>query len=82
MADSITAKTINLEDLRSEKRILQAERDEALKRLLSIQHDLEDVTDLEKKLSLETQTLQRNLVYLRADQEYVQTRGILPEDVD
>jgi predicted nucleic acid-binding Zn-ribbon protein len=82
MVDSITAKTINLEDLRSEKRILQAERDGALKRLLSIQHDLEDVTDMEKKLSRETQTLERYLVHLKADQEYVQTRGIPPEDVD
>jgi hypothetical protein len=69
-----------LEDLRSEKRILQAERDDALKRLLSIQHDLEDVTKLEKKVALETQTLERNLVLRKADEEYVQIRGMLPGD--
>lgn len=70
---------MSLEDLRSEKRILQAERDDALKRLLIIQRDLKDVTKMEKKVAIETQTLERNLVLRKADEEYVQIRGISPE---
>jgi len=64
-----------LEELRSEKRILQAEREEALQRLLSIQSDLEDVTTMEQKVILETQKIEREVQLRRDDEEYVETRG-------
>jgi hypothetical protein len=64
-----------LEELRTEKRILQAERDDALQRLLSIQSDLEDVSAMEQKVILETQKIEREVQRHRDDEEYVQTRG-------
>ena len=64
-----------LEDLRSEKRILQAEREETLKKLLSIQSDLEDVTAMEKKVAVETQSIDIELLKQCQDDDYLLTRG-------
>lgn len=64
-----------LEELRTEKRILQAERDDALQRLLSIQSDLEDVSAMEQKVVLETQKIEREVQLRREDEEFIQTRG-------
>ena len=75
MEDLLSAKTAVLEELRSEKRILQAEREEALQRLLSIQSDLEEVTTMEQKVMLETQKIEREVQLHRDDEEYLQTRG-------
>jgi len=72
----LATKTAVLEDIRSEKRILQAEREEALRRLLSIQRDLECVTNMEKKVTLESQNIERELADQCQDEEYTQTRGI------
>ena len=75
MKDSLTTKTALLEDLRSEKRILQAEREEALRRLLGIQKDLEDITTMEKKLTLEMQSIERDLAIKCENEDYQLTRG-------
>ena len=75
MEDLLSAKTAVLEELRSEKRILQAEREEALQRLLSIQSDLEEVTTMEQKVVLETEKIEREVQLRKDDEEYVQTRG-------
>ena len=64
-----------LEELRSEKRILLAERQDALQRLLGIQSDLDDVLALEGKLIAESQSVEDDLHRRMKDPEYVQTRG-------
>jgi hypothetical protein len=66
---------VQLEELRSEKRILQAEREETINRLLSIQKDLEDVLALEGKLIPENQKLEEDLRRRTDDEEYVTIRG-------
>jgi hypothetical protein len=66
---------VQLEELRSEKRILQAEREETISRLLSIQKDLEDVLALEGKLISENQKLEEDLRRRTDDEEYVTIRG-------
>jgi hypothetical protein len=76
----LTSKTVLLEDLRSEKRILQAERQEALLRLLNIQRDLQDVIAMEEKVVLETQKIERDLLSQRENEEYLQTRGNTPRN--
>jgi len=65
-----------LEELRTEKRILQAEREEALRRLLSIQSDLEDVSAMEQKVISETQKIEREVQLRKDDEVYVRTRGM------
>jgi hypothetical protein len=75
LEDLLSAKTAVLEELRSEKRILQAEREEALQKLLSIQSDLEEVRTMEQKVMLETQNIEREVQLHRDDEEYLQTRG-------
>ena len=77
MAESVTAKTSVLEDIRSEKRILQAEREDAIRRLMSLQQDLQDITAMEKKIALETQTLERQLDARFEEEQYVEARRIL-----
>ena len=64
-----------LEELRAEKRILQAERQEALRKLLSIQSDLEDVLKMEQKVVLETQKIECDIQIQREEEGYVRTRG-------
>ena len=76
MEDTLSAKTAVLEELRTEKRILQAEREEALRRLLSIQSDLEDVGAMEQKVILETQKIEREVQLRKDDEVYVRTRGM------
>ena len=73
----MTAKTSVLEDIRSEKRILQAEREDAIRRLMSLQQDLQDITAMEKKIALETQTLERQLDARFEEEQYVEARRIL-----
>ena len=73
--DSLITKTAALEELRSEKRILRAEREESLRRLLEIQKDLEDVTSMEEKVLLETQKVEREITCKLESDEYLQTRG-------
>jgi hypothetical protein len=75
LEESLSAKTAVLEELLSEKRILQAEREETLKRLISIQNDLEDVTTMEKKLVIEVQKMERDVHSQIDDEEYVRARG-------
>jgi len=76
LEDTLSAKTAVLEELRTEKRILQAEREEALRRLLSIQSDLEDVGAMEQKVILETQKIEREVQLRKDDEVYVRTRGM------
>ena len=76
MEDTLSAKTAVLEELRTEKRILQAEREEALRRLLSIQSDLEDVSAMEQKVISETQKIEREVQLRKDDEVYVRTRGM------
>jgi hypothetical protein len=77
LAESVTAKTAVLEDIRSEKRILQAEREDAIRRLMSLQQDLQDIAAMEKKIALETHTLERKLDARFEEEQYVEARRIL-----
>ena len=74
-SESLSTKAAELEEIRSEKRILLAEREDLLKRLLSIQYDLESVKDMEQKFILETQKLDRDIRAHQQDEEYVELRG-------
>jgi hypothetical protein len=74
LIDALTTKTAALEDLRSEKRILNAEREEALRRLLSIQSDLEDIAVMEEKIVLGTEKIEKDLKRRRENDEYLRTR--------
>lgn len=75
MAETLIKKTSELEELCSEKRILQAEREEALRKLLSIQTDLGDITAMEKKVRLDTQKIEKDIQSRRVDDEYLKLRG-------
>ena len=77
MAASLTTKTAVLEDIRSEKRILQAEREDAIRRLMSIQRDLEDIATMEKKIGLETLDIENELNGRFEEEQYVDARRIL-----
>lgn len=77
MAASLTTKTAVLEDIRSEKRILQAEREDAIRRLMSIQRDLEDIATMEKKIGLETLDIENELNGRFEEELYVEARRIL-----
>ena len=74
--DSLSSKTLLLEELRSEKRILLAERQAAIERLLGVQSDLEDVLALEEKLIAENRSLEEDLHRKSEDAEYVKARGM------
>jgi hypothetical protein len=50
IADELATKIAIVEDLRSERRILEAERDEAMRKLSEIQDDLKKVGMMERKL--------------------------------
>jgi hypothetical protein len=73
----LTTKTAVLEDIRSEKRILQAEREDAIRRLMSIQRDLEDIATMEKKIGLETLDIENELNGRFEEEQYVEARRIL-----
>jgi hypothetical protein len=73
----LTTKTAVLEDIRSEKRILQAEREDAIRRLMSIQRDLEDIATMEKKIGLETRDIENELNGRFEEEQYVDARRIL-----
>jgi hypothetical protein len=75
LAEALIKKTSELEELCSEKRILQAEREETLRKLLSIQNDLGDITAMEKKVRLDTQKIERDIQSRRVDEEYLRLRG-------
>lgn len=77
MVETLTTKTAVLEDIRSEKRILQAEREDAIRRLMSIQQDLEDIAAMEKKVVLETQKIENELNARFEEEQYVEARRIL-----
>jgi hypothetical protein len=77
LAASLTTKTAVLEDIRSEKRILQAEREDAIRRLMSIQRDLEDIATMEKKIGLETLDIENELNGRFEEEQYVEARRIL-----
>jgi len=77
LAASLTTKTAVLEDIRSEKRILQAEREDAIRRLMSIQRDLEDIATMEKKIGLETLDIENELNGRFEEEQYVDARRIL-----
>lgn len=77
MAASLTTKTAVLEDIRSEKRILQAEREDAIRRLMSIQRDLEDIATMEKKIGLETLDIENELNGRFEEEQYVDAKRIL-----
>jgi len=66
-----------LEDIRSEKRILQAEREDAIRRLMSIQEDLEEISAMEAKIALETSKIENELRRQFEEEEYVEARRIL-----
>ena len=66
-----------LEDIRSEKRILQAEREDAIRRLMSIQEDMEDISAMETKIALETGKIENELKRQFEEKEYVEARRIL-----
>jgi len=66
-----------LEDIRSEKRILQAEREDSIRRLMSIQEDLEDISVMEAKIALETGKIENELRRQFEEEEYVEARRIL-----
>jgi hypothetical protein len=73
--ENLSSKTVLLEELRSEKRILLAERQDAIQRLIGIQNDLEDVSAMEEKLTAECQTLEDDLHRKMETTEYIQARG-------
>jgi hypothetical protein len=73
----LTSKTAVLEDIRSEKRILQAEREDAIRRLMSIQEDLEEISAMEAKIALETSKIENELRRQFEEEEYVEARRIL-----
>ena len=66
-----------LEDIRSEKRILQAEREDSIRRLMSIQEDLEEISAMEAKIALETSKIENELRRQFEEEEYVEARRIL-----
>lgn len=66
-----------LEDIRSEKRILQAEREDTIRRLMSIQEDLEDIAAMETKIALETGKIENELNRQFEEEEYVEATRIL-----
>jgi hypothetical protein len=72
----LTSKTAVLEDIRSEKRILQAEREDVIRRLMSIQQDLEEIAAMETKITLETGKFENELNQRFQDEQYVKTRRI------
>lgn len=74
MEDELATKIAIVEDLRSERRILEAERDEAMRKLSEIQTDLKKVGIMERKLDhkkAETDVMVRN--YLK--DVHLPTRG-------
>ncbi len=74
MEDELATKIAIVEDLRSERRILEAERDEALRRLSEIRSDLSKLGMMERKLDhkkAETEVIISN--YLK--EVYVPARG-------
>jgi ABC-type transport system involved in cytochrome bd biosynthesis fused ATPase/permease subunit len=79
LVDAATIKTALLEDLRSEKRILEAEKEEAIAKLLDIQHDLEDTSNMERIVMLEAQKLDEDLENRILNPEYQQIRGNTPQ---
>jgi len=74
LEDELATKIAIVEDLRSERRILEAERDEALRRLSEIRSDLSKLGMMERKLDhkkAETEVIISN--YLK--EVYVPARG-------
>ena len=74
MKDELATRIAIVEDLRSERRILEAERDEAMRKLSEIQNDLKKVGMMERKLDhkkVETDVMIMN--YLK--DAHLPTRG-------
>jgi hypothetical protein len=74
LQDELATRIAIVEDLRSEKRILEAERDETMRKLSEIQNDLKKVGLVERKLDhkkVETDVMIRN--YLK--DVHLPTRG-------
>jgi iron-sulfur cluster repair protein YtfE (RIC family) len=71
-----------LEELRSEKRILTAEREETVRILLSIQRDFEDIAAMEQKVVQETAKIERDLDKHLKNEEYLEVGGIKAEEIE